>query len=257
MSTAPSAGFVSSGRFAAEAKRVGAAIPPGVIKGFTVECDEVSETDRTVRFTISTAAPDHEGDRVSASGWNLDVYRRNPVVLFAHDYKSLPLAKAVEITVDGDRLRSRAQFATRDLNPVGDRVLRLIRAGFLNAASVGFVPTKWQWRDATDELPAGMDYQAQTLVEWSVVPVPAHPEALVEGRSLGEAVAWIDEWAAKHLELTGRVALPAAEVAELKRLAADGGSAVLLAENETLKRQVANLEYTLRVRTAQAAIFAK
>jgi phage head maturation protease len=63
-------------------------------------------------------------------------------------------------------------------------VYRLARGGFLAATSVGFRPLKWEYttdkeRGADDWFP-GIDFEEQELVEFSIVTVPANPEALME-----------------------------------------------------------------------------
>jgi len=49
-------------------------------------------------------------------GWKLENYRKNPVVLWAHDYlgKNLPIGKAVNVTVDGKRLVADVVFDPAD-----------------------------------------------------------------------------------------------------------------------------------------------
>ncbi len=63
---------------------------------------------RTLSFTISTATADRDNDTIDVSGWDLRAYTKNPVVLWAHDYSSLPIGKAVVLTKDASRLRARA-----------------------------------------------------------------------------------------------------------------------------------------------------
>jgi hypothetical protein len=52
---------------------------------------------RRMTFTISTGSVDRDNDTLDPKGWDVKSYLTNPVVLFAHDYKSLPVAKCVEI----------------------------------------------------------------------------------------------------------------------------------------------------------------
>jgi phage head maturation protease len=72
-----------------------------------------------------------------------------------------------------------AQFATADLNPMGDTVYKMLKAGFLNATSVGFLPLAHTMNDNR-----GYDFTKQELLEFSVVPVPANSEALARSLSL-------------------------------------------------------------------------
>jgi hypothetical protein len=96
----------------------------------------------------------------------------------------------VDIRIVGERLLATAQFATRDQYPFADTVFQLIRGGFLRATSVGFLPTKWKYRSD------GVDFEEQELLEFSVVPVPANPEALlVNAKAAGIDTKPVLEWA--------------------------------------------------------------
>ena len=57
----------------------------------------------------------------------------------------------------------------------------MIAAGYLNTASVGFKAI----RSAYNAQRGGTDFFEQELLEWSVVPVPALAQAVIESRSIG------------------------------------------------------------------------
>lgn len=138
--------------------------------------------DRQIAFTISTAKRDRHGDTVAVDGWDTKAYMANPVVLYGHNYSQPPIGRCVSLTKAPSGLVALAEFATADLNPMGDQVYRMLKAGFLNATSVGFLPKDW------DDTKDGRDYKSQELLEFSVVPVPANSDALAISRSL-KAVA--------------------------------------------------------------------
>ncbi|MGH9256753.1 MAG: HK97 family phage prohead protease [Vicinamibacterales bacterium] len=134
--------------------------------------------DRVRRFVISTGAVDRDNDTIDPHGWQLDNYRKNPVVLWAHAYAQLPLAKALDVRVEGTRLVADAEFADHDF---ANTVLRLIDGGFLRATSVGFRPHK----SVRNEQRGGVDYIEQELLEFSVVPVPANAAAVRHLKAAG------------------------------------------------------------------------
>src|SRR6266849_10449271 len=145
----------------------------GLRKTFVADSINASPGGRELTFRITTNAVDREKDTIAADGWNLEAYKKNPVVMWAHDYRMLPVGRATAIERVSNGLRSTAEFTTADLNPFGDTVYRMLKAGFLRATSVGFAPTKW----AFNEERKGVDFQAQELLEWSICPVPANAEA--------------------------------------------------------------------------------
>lgn len=150
---------------------------------------------KTRVFCISTAAIDRDLDSINPKGWNLDAFRKNPICLFAHDYSSLPIGKCTDIKIVGGKLIASTEFADHEM---AETVLRLVDGGFLNATSVGFRPIKY----SLNETRKGVDYEQQELLEYSIVPVPANPEALIVRRELIGDVKLLQDWAVKMLEVT-------------------------------------------------------
>lgn len=162
-----------------------------VRQGFRAEVKAEDGDSRMVRFTISTDTVDRYGDVISVDGWDLVNYRRNPVVLWAHDARLLPIARASDVRIEDGALKATAEFAPAAANPMAESVLQLIRGRFLNATSVGFMPRKWRFSE-DDGRTFGIDFEEQELLEFSVVPVPANPDALIDARgiSTGALACW-------------------------------------------------------------------
>lgn len=151
---------------------------------------------RQLRFTISTGAVDREQDAISIAGWDLANFQRNPVVLWGHDAARLPIGRAFDLRIEDACLKASVEFIPSDTPEGGafaESVYRLARGGFIAATSVGFRPLKWDYtRDASrgaDDWFPGIDFEEQELVEFSVVTVPANPEALIEAPGPGEGTA--------------------------------------------------------------------
>ncbi len=147
--------------------------------------------ERDVRFVASTSEPDREGDVIVTSGIETEAYQRNPVVPFAHDYRSLPIGRAMKIERQPERLLVTVRFAPAEANPLAEQVLALVRGGFLNAMSIGFRPLEWKY----DETRKGVNFYRTELLECSVVPVPANAEALVAASARGIDVSLLKSWA--------------------------------------------------------------
>lgn len=146
---------------------------------------------RKVAVTVSTDKQDRDGDVIAPAGWDLDTYRKNPVILWAHDAKQPPIAKAVSIDVVNGRLESVSEFPPPGVNPMSDTIFGLVKGGFLKGVSVGFKPIESQPRPDGH----GVNYNKQLLVEYSYVPVPANSDALVQAKAAGIDVQPIVEWA--------------------------------------------------------------
>jgi len=176
------------------------------------------DAERSVDFAISTGALDRYNSTIAVEGWQLANYGKNSVVLWAHDDSIPAIARAEQTRVDGKRLRSRAVFADRDTHPLADTIFRLIKGKFIGAASVGWIPLKWQFVDEEGR-GFGIDYLEQELLEWSVVNIPANPECLVEARSVGIDTSPLMVWAERALDLGGMSVIPRDELVALRRAA--------------------------------------
>lgn len=143
---------------------------------------EVKKLDleaRTVEVVMSTTAIDRHGERVELD-WDLRSYKANPVVLWAHDSRDLPLGRAENVHVEGQALIGTIRFCSAAANPKAEQCLQLFREGVLNAVSVGFIPHSYRFEKEDDE--EILVLAKNELVELSVTPTPANPEALVRRR---------------------------------------------------------------------------
>ena len=129
-----------------------------------------------VTFVLSTDDVDRHGDVVSADGWRLEAYLRNPVLLWAHDYRHPAIGRAVSVWTEPHRLLAKMEFAP---GAFAQEVAALYACGFQWGVSVGFRPIRWEERrDARTGAFLGLRYLEQELLEVSAVPVPANREAL-------------------------------------------------------------------------------
>lgn len=146
---------------------------------------------RVVRFLFSDGSVDRAGDRIDPQGWETAAYKKNPVVLWAHDSFAPPIGRTINLFVDARGLVGDVEFAEPEVYPFADQIFRLVGAGFIKAGSVGFLPIEYSFsKDKGREF--GIDFRSQELLEFSVVPVPANANALVEAQakrviSAGEA----------------------------------------------------------------------
>lgn len=137
----------------------------------------VTGDDRRIRFVASDEKLNRYGQIVRINGWELDNYKKNPILLWQHQTDELPIGK-VSIGVIGDQLVADAEFATEDLNPFAERVYQMAKAGYINAVSVGFMPLDGKPIFNSDGEYEGMEFTQQELLELSVVNIPANPSAL-------------------------------------------------------------------------------
>jgi HK97 family phage prohead protease len=160
---------------------------------------EPSASGAGLNFVLSTSAVDRHGDTVLQTGWKLENYKMNPVVLFGHDQQSPPVGRAPNILLEGDKLVAKGvQFTPKELSPFGWMIGEMYKQGFMNAVSVGFLPGKFRENEERGGL--AMDFEEQELLEFSAVPVPANPEALQAAKAAGIEVAPLIQWAEEILD---------------------------------------------------------
>jgi HK97 family phage prohead protease len=145
----------------------------------------VDQKARTATFVFSDESIDRSGDRIMASGWQLRDFQRNPVALFGHNSGELPIGRAINVHIAGPRLIGSIFFAPAETSPFADKVFRMVVGGFVSAVSVGFLPIQYRWAQDPAR-PAGIDFLRQSLLEISVVTVPANQGALLVGAGLSE-----------------------------------------------------------------------
>lgn len=138
---------------------------------------------RMMRFTVSTGDADREGDRIPPTGWRLDNFKRNPVVLWAHQHASPPIARATRVWTEASGLKADIEFPPPGLYPFADQIHDLVKAGFLSTTSVGFKAGQKLRNEC-----GGYDWLDPDLLEVSICGVPANPAALIEGRSAHAAM---------------------------------------------------------------------
>lgn len=173
----------------------------------TSDSQTVDAVARTERFVFSDASVDLAGDMIEQDGWETDDFDANPVALFSHASWEPPIGRASNVGVKGGKLIGDIEFASADVYPFADTIYRLVKARFLKAVSVGFMPLEYEFAKDKDR-PYGLNFIKQKLLEISICSVPCNPNALVEARSMGIDTGPLSEWASKVLDMGGSVLVP-------------------------------------------------
>lgn len=169
---------------------------------------EIDEEERTVVATINTDVVDRDKDVVLPRGASIEQYMKNPVMLWAHDYSGTPIGKTMWITKGRRFIKAKAKFAT---TPKAEEIYQLFKGGFLKAFSIGFIP-KDSHPPTEKEIEKYPHWEGAKniidnweLLEFSAVPVPANPEALVgavKAKSIELSAETIDELGLNEEETT-------------------------------------------------------
>lgn len=134
-----------------------------------------------IPWRLTTREIDRDGEVVEPSGVILDNYVKNPVVLWAHGFemeRRPPIGRILPETIvkTTDYLDADVVFDIND--PFARLIESKIRSGFINCGSIGFRPHLVD-TNRTDKLPGqqGVTHKEWELLEFSIVPVPANPNA--------------------------------------------------------------------------------
>src|SRR4030067_3046248 len=152
-----------------------------IYKTFSVESKVIDVDTGVYEVMVSTEGVDRDGDIILSLGVDIGAYLKNPVVLYAHDYWDMPVAKTLAIGKQpGAGLKAGFQLPEWGASEKADTVHKLWGGCFLNAASIGFIPKKWENRkdDKGEDLARGLVYHEVEMLEFSIVPVPANQAAL-------------------------------------------------------------------------------
>lgn len=139
-----------------------------LLKGYL----EVKEGE--ISGIASTQAQDRDGEVILQSGWDLNNYMLNPVLMLMHNYQEFPVGKVTDIGIKDGKLVFNAVFSTA--TEKAKEAYALVKEGVLSAFSVGFIPRKYDGNIITEA----------ELLEISLVPVPANPQAIVMAKQFEE-----------------------------------------------------------------------
>lgn len=149
---------------------------------------EEGDSSIPIPFVISTPGTKRDGNIVDQAGWHLENYRKNPVVLWAHNQQMPPIGQCPEIGLQSIRdLGGKCLVGSCLFEP--DERSQMIRGqyqrGTLNATSVGWLPIAYDIMRDEDGYWTGFHFKEMDMLEYSCVPVPADPQALKRALSAG------------------------------------------------------------------------
>jgi len=146
---------------------------------------KANDDDRTIEGVFSTSNVDRTGEPpIDQESWDLKNFKKNPVVLFAHNSQQIAVGKVTKIGLnEKNNLAGKIEFAIDEgVGVYGDLIktlYNLYKNKFMRAFSVGFmmgeiiVDKKKNTKMVNNE-----------LLELSCVPVPANALALAKQKGL-------------------------------------------------------------------------
>lgn len=152
-------------------------IPEFMQKNAPLSLVKADLPEGVIRFRASDSTPDRHEDIILAKGIKLANFKANPVIFWQHQSFMLPIGKGLKAWEEDDALYIDVQFDLED--EVAKEIYRKVKAGFIHAGSIGAQIIKASPRkDAS-----GILIEECDLAEFSIVTIPANPNAVVVQRS--------------------------------------------------------------------------
>lgn len=190
--------------------------------------EAVTSKDAAERISIPVIITDESEDRdddvVVASGGDMSEYKRNPVLLFAHDHRIPAIGNGLGVHLDGTSWKGIAQFAAPEDHPFGAMIGRLYDKSIMRAISQGFIPKEWSYEE--DRSMWAMKFHRWEMIEFSPCNVGSNRNALAQARSVGIDVAPALEMASLVLDGADVVAMPKGEAMSIWKMLKGGGEVV-------------------------------
>ena len=159
-------------------------MPANYIRTFcTPEIKFINEKASEITHIITTASLDRQGDVVEPGGADVANFMRNPVVLADHDYSIHSIiGRASKLEIGGDSITATTTFAKTDL---GQQALTLVKSGMARGWSIGFRPIEHESIKDDKGALKGFRYKKWELLEYSLVAIPANPDAVMNAVKRG------------------------------------------------------------------------
>jgi HK97 family phage prohead protease len=137
---------------------------------------KADDSDYRISGVFSTDDVDHHNDIIDQDGWDLEIFKSNPVILFGHNSWQPPIGRAENLHFDkSGNLAGDIVFAA-DEYEFAKTIYNLYKGKFMRAFSVGFRNKEYEVNreDRTVTLTKNL------LMEISCVSIPANARALAK-----------------------------------------------------------------------------
>lgn len=131
------------------------------------------------------------GFRMLTSGADLTAFRANPVMLYNHDDREMPIGRWANVRVEGTRILAEADFDLEDER--AGEIARKVESGYISACSVG----AWVEECSSDPRTYLEGQTEPTVTRWSlreasICNIPANHNALALYDADGRRVEEVD-----------------------------------------------------------------
>lgn len=170
---------------------------------------DVTKQEDAIEWVMSDMSLDRDQERVDPAGADFKNFKRNPVVLWAHDYERPAIGKISSPKVKDGKVTGKVEFDSKDNDEFAYMIGQKVKKGFISGGSIGFKPTTVEFVEEPKDN-TRLIHRKWELMEFSICNVPANVNALAvraeddmdakaleQLKALGEKVAMIEAKLAK------------------------------------------------------------
>ena len=144
---------------------------------FTEATFDVEKQEDQVDWVLSDMSLDRDQERVDPQGADFKNFKKNPVVLWAHDYTRPAIGKISNPKVKDGKVVGKVEFDSKDNDEFAYMVGQKVKKGFISAGSIGFKPTTVEFVEEPKDN-TRLVHRKWELMEFSICNVPANINAL-------------------------------------------------------------------------------
>jgi len=146
-------------------------------------------------WVLSDYSKDRDDERIDPVGWQLANYRKNPVVLWSHEWWEPAIGVSRGVKIADGQLVGKVVFDASGSDQTALLVASKVESGIIKTGSVGFRPIKIELpgQGAEDKDAKGKDdgtrliYRKQELMEFSICNIPSNVNATMVAAELNRS----------------------------------------------------------------------
>jgi len=135
--------------------------------------------DGSIPWVMSDYSVDRDLERMDPAGWDLKNFKKNPVVLWSHEWYTPAIGKVESPRVKDGQLVGRVRFSSKEVDPFAAMIEGKVREDIIRTGSVGFISRKIEILDDPDATET-LIHRKQELYEFSIVNIPSNVNATAQ-----------------------------------------------------------------------------
>ena len=143
----------------------------------------LGDTSRSCSGELSNETQDLTSDILVALGCDKTIFGRNPVCLFNHDVNQ-PIGRWNGVAIQDKRVVGTMTIPPPGASARTHEICNLVNDGVISGISVGFIGNKFEPLSG-----GGLKFTKWTLLDASLVAIPANPSALITQRRLSRSAS--------------------------------------------------------------------